>query len=45
MCNWFDLARDRNVLCGIAVGYPDADHPANGFRTGRAASDEVVDWR
>lgn len=43
--DWFDLAGDRDVLCGIAVGYPDADHPANGFRTERAAPGEVVDWR
>lgn len=43
--DWFDVPKDRDVLCGIAVGYPDRDHPANGFRTGRAAPGEVVDWR
>lgn len=43
--DWFDLAPDRDVLCGIAVGYPDESHPANGFRTERATPDAVVTWR
>lgn len=41
----FDIADDRDVLCGIALGHADPDHAANGFRTTRAAQDEVVDWR
>lgn len=39
------IGADRAILCGIAFGYADTDHPANGFRTGRAALDEIVDWR
>ncbi|MEM6886880.1 MAG: nitroreductase [Pseudomonadota bacterium] len=41
----FDIAEDRMVLCGISFGYPDADHPANGFRTERAAVDDIMTWR
>ncbi len=39
------LPSDRSVVCGIAFGYADDAHPANGFRTARAGLDEVVDWR
>ncbi|MDB5816923.1 MAG: nitroreductase [Rhizobacter sp.] len=40
----FGLPVDRLVVCGISFGYADADHPANGFRTSRAVSGEVVRW-
>jgi nitroreductase len=40
----YDIAVERDILCGIALGYPDPDHPANGFRTGRASEKEVVTW-
>ncbi len=42
---WFNIPEDRLVLCAISFGYADPDHPANGFRTGRADVDEIVDWR
>ncbi|WP_425074209.1 nitroreductase [Sagittula sp. S175] len=45
MRDWFDVAEDRDVLCGIAIGHKDMAHPANGFRTERAALEEVVRWR
>jgi nitroreductase len=45
MRDWFAVPEDRDVLCGIAFGYPDPDHPANQFRTSRAPLDEVVSWR
>ncbi|MCV7226492.1 nitroreductase [Mycolicibacterium komossense] len=38
------LAADRTVVCGISFGYPDIDHPTNGYRTSRAPLDEVVEW-
>ncbi|QBF31111.1 nitroreductase family protein [Thalassococcus sp. S3] len=41
----FDLPDDRLVLCAISFGYPDLDHPSNGFRTERAALGDVIDWR
>ncbi|UWQ92465.1 nitroreductase [Rhodobacteraceae bacterium M382] len=40
-----DIPTDRTILCAISFGYADTDHPANGFRTDRAALDEFVDWR
>lgn len=36
------LVDDRLVVCGIAFGYADADHPANAFRTERADLADVV---
>ncbi|UWR01715.1 nitroreductase [Ruegeria conchae] len=42
---YFDIPDDRIVLCAISFGYPNKDHPANSFRTGRAALDDIVDWR
>lgn len=41
----FGLADDRMILCAISFGYGDPDHPANGFRTGRADVDDIIDWR
>lgn len=32
------------VVCGVSFGYRDPDHPANGFRTDRAAPQDVVRW-
>lgn len=39
-----DLPDTRQVLLGISFGYADPEHPANRFRTTRAAVDEVVTW-
>ncbi len=41
----FGIPADRWIVCAISLGYADRAHPANGFRTGRAPLDEVVDWR
>jgi len=41
----FGIADDRMILCAISFGYGDPDHPANGFRTGRADVDDIIDWR
>jgi nitroreductase len=41
----FDIPEDRLIVCAISFGYADPDHPANAFRTERAALEEVVDWR
>lgn len=38
----FGIPDDRVVVCGISFGYEDTAHPANGFRTTRAAVDDVV---
>lgn len=52
LASWPDLVREtldlpaqRRVLCGISFGYEDRAHAANGFRTERAAPEEVVQWR
>ncbi|MER9363221.1 nitroreductase [Mesorhizobium sp. M0500] len=42
--NYFGLPEDQLLVCGIAFGYADLDHPANGFRTSRAGLDEAVAW-
>ncbi|MES2999510.1 MAG: nitroreductase [Pseudomonadota bacterium] len=39
-----DIGEDRRIVCGISFGYEDTAHAANGFRTTRAAIDEVVSW-
>jgi nitroreductase len=41
----FDLPETRHILCAISFGYPDPDHPANQFRTERAALDDILDLR
>lgn len=41
----YGIAEDRDLLCGIALGHADMDHPANSYRTERAPLSEVVDWR
>lgn len=39
---YFDLPDDRRVVCGIAFGYADSDHPTATYRTSRASLDDVV---
>lgn len=34
----------RLILCAIALGHADPDHPANAFRTDRATPEDVIDW-
>ncbi|MEL7231477.1 MAG: hypothetical protein AAGJ85_03085, partial [Pseudomonadota bacterium] len=36
----FGLKNDRLILCAISLGYEDADHPANSFRTERAGLED-----
>jgi nitroreductase len=38
------LGEDRRVVCGISFGYEDTAHPANQYRTRRAAVEDVVSW-
>lgn len=44
MHRFFNLPETRTVLCSIALGYADPDHPANSFRTTRAPLAEVLRW-
>lgn len=41
----FGLPENRLILCAISFGLPDADHPANSFRTTRANLSETYDPR
>jgi nitroreductase len=43
--HFFDIPKDRLILCAISFGYADEGHPANSFRTDRASVTDVVDWR
>ncbi len=43
--NHFNLPETRLILCAISFGYGDPDHPANTFRTERAALGEIYDPR
>lgn len=40
----FAIPEDRMILCAISFGYADDTHPANAFRTERAALSEIIDW-
>ena len=39
------LDPERKVVCGLAFGFEDPDHPANAFRTTRAGLDQAVQWQ
>ena len=39
------LSETEMLYCGIALGYPDKDHPVNQMRSARAPLDEVVEFR
>lgn len=41
----FGLPATRHVLCTIAFGHADDDHPANRFRTDRARLEDAVELR
>lgn len=42
--DFFELGDDRRVVCGISFGYADPLHPANNFRTTRAAVHAAAGW-
>jgi nitroreductase len=41
---FFGIAEDRRIVCGVSFGYEDEAHPVNRFRTRRVAISEVVRW-
>ncbi|MEP3844388.1 MAG: nitroreductase [Paracoccaceae bacterium] len=43
--DWFQIAKDRTILCAISFGYADMDHPANSFRTDREDVQNVIAWK
>jgi nitroreductase len=40
----FGLPENQLIVCGVSFGWPDHDHPANGFRTSRVPVDDTVIW-
>jgi len=38
------IAEDKDIIAGIAMGYPDPGFPANQLKTQRVAVDEAVTW-
>jgi len=41
---FFGLPDNREIVCGASFGWPDLDHPANGFRSRRAELGDAVTW-
>ncbi|AMU12673.1 MULTISPECIES: nitroreductase [Burkholderia] len=39
---YFGIGDERRFVCGIAFGYADMTHPANAFRSTRAATEDVM---
>lgn len=39
---WFDLPDNRLVVCGIAFGHPDREHPSASFMSTRAPIEDAV---
>jgi nitroreductase len=39
-----DLPESLSLVCGIAVGYADLDHPVNNYRTAREPVDVFATW-
>lgn len=40
----FQLPEQQRVVCAVSFGFEDTTHPANAFRTTRAAIDDAVRW-
>jgi len=40
----FNIPETEEVVCGIAIGYPDPDFPANHVRTSREDMEKIVKW-
>ena len=38
------VADDKLLLCGLALGYPDPDHPVNNYRTDREPVENFTTW-
>lgn len=38
------IPESKRIIIGIAIGYPDRDHPLNSLRTGREPVEELVTW-
>ncbi|WP_084455655.1 nitroreductase [Novosphingobium rosa] len=41
---FFDIPANRDIVCGASFGFPDMEHPANAFRSRRAAPEDAITW-
>jgi len=39
-----EIPADKLLLCGLAMGYPDTDHPVNNYRTDREPVEQFTRW-
>ena len=39
-----NIPQNKNVIIGVALGYPDWENPVNQFKSSRANLDELVRW-
>ncbi len=39
-----NIAPEQSIVCGIALGYPDPDHPVNRYRTERLPLEAFTVW-
>jgi nitroreductase len=39
-----NIPQNKNVITGVALGYPDWENPVNQFKSSRAELDELVRW-
>lgn len=42
--NFLAIPKNKRLVLGISIGYPDLDSPINKFRTERVAAEEIVRW-
>ena len=42
--NILDIPESKLLVCGIAIGYPDWDHPANKFISPREPLETFITW-
>ncbi len=40
-----NIPESKQIICGIAIGYPDWDAPINNFRSNREPVDRLVTWQ
>lgn len=43
--DWFGLPKERLILCTVSFGYSDTSAPINSFRTPRAETNTLINWR
>lgn len=44
VAEFVSMPEELMLFCGMAVGYRDAEHPINDWRTNRGPLEEFVEW-